>query len=327
MTFFNQKRLIKFIPWLSMSWGIFSALSMHRGFSQSVKIATLTGVVVVATMIHSLIRGTEYLLIEAGPLKKSKASAGWVSKRALQAWSQFILMFSLPNLISADAWFAASVTAFLAMMTLWEPWFEKLMFFSSGRAALRTWSGLLSISFLSGVFFGENFGLIYRYFAIPALIMSFPWIDLAKKKTRSLSFAPFCAAAIFSMGSYLGLTHFRFPLVAIWLNQPHFFFKSDTSTKTEIETLPSPDVIKNKGICFLSPVTAARDMRTAIIHEWYVDGALIDRIKLKEIHGRDENKSFNTWSCKQNLPEITRALRVKVVLPPNAVIGERSLHY
>jgi len=322
-----KQLLYKLLPWLSLGWGLFSAIWMHRGFSQSIRIASLMGVVVVATMVHSIMRGIGVLIEQTHPLEKGKASAEWLSKRSLQAWSQLILMFSLPVLFTADAWFATAVTAFLAFITLWEPWYEKLMIVPAGRAALRTWSGLLSISFLLGVFFPTQLGPMYQYFPIPALLMAFPWIEMIQKKTTTLSFAPLCASCVFAVGSYLGLTHFRFPLVAIWLKKPSFFLRTDMNNRSPITSLPDREVLKAHGICFLSPVIAARDMRTQIIHEWYIDGVLTERIQLKEIYGRDENKSFNTWSCKQYLPEITRSIRIKVLLPPSAVIGEKSIHF
>jgi hypothetical protein len=75
----------------------------------------------------------------------------------------------------------------------------------------------------------------------------------------------------------------------------------------------------------MSPVIAARDVKTDLIHEWYVNEVLVDRIPLKDVEGRDEKMSFHTWSCKQNFPPTLATVRVKVLLPDGAILGERSI--
>lgn len=75
----------------------------------------------------------------------------------------------------------------------------------------------------------------------------------------------------------------------------------------------------------MSPVIAARKVKTDLIHEWYINEKLVDRIPLRDIEGRDEKLSFHTWSCKQNLPDDIEVLRVKVLLPDGAILGERSI--
>ncbi len=75
----------------------------------------------------------------------------------------------------------------------------------------------------------------------------------------------------------------------------------------------------------MSPVIAARKVKTNLIHEWYINEKLVDSIPLGDIEGRDEKLSFHTWSCKQNLPDAIEALRVKVLLPDGTILGEKHI--
>ncbi|MEI8027168.1 MAG: DUF2914 domain-containing protein [Pseudomonadota bacterium] len=312
-------------PWISLAWGIFSGVSMSRDFSQSLKIAIFAVVVILASMLLALVRELNVLRSIVFHRFQGAKSLEWVSNASLQTWSQTVMMFSLPMLYLGDAWFVLGITTILAVLTLWDPWFHRFTSQSAGRALLRTWAGLLTVSFLSGFLFPGMIGQFYRYFWLVAGILSFPWLAAARKQWQLASFVPFGLSLILSVGSFLEITPFRFPLVCIWLEKAGFFERATFDGKNFIQNMGSDKPFFKDGVCFMSPVIAARKVKTDLIHEWYVNEKLVDRIPLRDIEGRDEKLSFHTWSCKQNLPDDIEVLRVKVLLPDGAILGERSI--
>lgn len=321
MTFF-WKRVW---PWMSLLWGIYSGISMNREFSQSLKISIFTGIVLVITMTIPFLDWLQEYFKSRYDLSKSRIRLAWLADLSLQIWSQTILLFSLPMLIVADAWLAASITLILSLITLWDPWFEKILAHLSGRTIFRTWCGLLTISFLYGVIFPRFVGQFYEFLGLLALAFSFPWKSLITRKYDLHTSAPFLICLILIIGAHFGATSFRFPLVCVWLKKPGFLLKESIHTRSLLAQLPSPQVLNTEGICFISPVIAPRKIKTRIIHEWYVDGSLIDRIFLEDIEVKIDNASFHTWSCKQNIPQVHKSIRVKVLLPDGAVIGEKQI--
>ena len=315
----------KLWPWISLAWGVFSGISMSRDFSQSLKIAIFALVVILVSMMLALVQELNVFRDLVTQRFKSSKPLEWVSNASLQTWSQTVMMFSLPMLYLGDAWLVLGVTAVLALLTLWDPWFERFTSLPAGRALLRTWAGLLTVSFLSGVLFPGMVGQFYRYFWLVAGILSFPWLAVARNQRQLSSFGPFGLSLFLSLGSFFKITHFRFPLVCIWIEKAGFFEPSKPSVKDFINKIGANGPIFKDGICFMSPVIAARQVKTDLIHEWYINEKLVDRIALRDVEGRDEKLSFHTWSCKQNLPESMQDIRVKVLLPDGAILGERRI--
>ena len=321
MTFF-WKRIW---PWMSLLWGIYSGISMNREFSQSLKISIFSGLVLLVAMLLPLFNWLEKYYLSKFDLSKGRLRLEWLADRSLQTWSQTILLFSLPMLVVADAWLAAFMTMLLSMITLWDPWFDRILAHSSGRAIFRTWSGLLTVSFLYGVFFPSFVGQFYANLGFLALAFSFPWWNLLSRKFDLLAFTPFLMCLVLMIGGHYGATSFRFPLVCIWLKKPGFLRKESIPTRLLLTQIPPAQTLASEGLCFISPIIAPRKIKTKIIHEWYVDGSLVDQIYLEDIEVKIDNASFHTWSCKLNMPAVYKGIRVKVLLPDGAVIGEKQL--
>lgn len=83
----------------------------------------------------------------------------------------------------------------------------------------------------------------------------------------------------------------------------------------------TPEALKAQGLYAYTAIHAPRGLREDIVHEWYRDGKLVDRIPL-EIHG-GRAKGYRAWTHKTRFPDDSMGRwRIDVMTSGGQRIGE-----
>jgi hypothetical protein len=320
--------LKRLMPWFSLAWGVASALLMARDFAHGMRfVLFFIGLVTVSALLGLWLLLRERLMNVQGQaaglarfLARRSESLEWVGFAMLQAATQYILLFSLPFLYFTRAWGAALLVVPLVISTLWDPWWERLVRLSGYWALVRTVCVLLATSFVVSLFFPSLLAGLPLVLALVALVAAFPWSLLWRSvgvqrssvwREVGAKSAPLALAVLFSGFTLLGVR--MVPPLGIWLRSADVGL--DIVDRKLGETLAEGDprgqlaaaLAAGQSVCCITPIVAARGVSLQLVHEWEVDGRLVDTIALGMVHGLNESAAFRTYSCKKAMPDLDKA--------------------
>lgn len=111
----NRLRSLKaLLPWLSLSWGIFSAALISHNASGIHKFLFFSVLFAIAGLAGFVVRAGRYKFLD------------WLRLISQQSAAQYILFFALPLLWKSDSQRWLILTTLIALSTLWDPFFNSL---------------------------------------------------------------------------------------------------------------------------------------------------------------------------------------------------------
>lgn len=329
------------LPWASLTWGLASGVMISRDYQRSGRLVAFTFALVVFSAALSLwFQWEKKAVLKADSLgkfaQKVQNKAGiieWLGITATQLYVQYILMFCLPLLFFAKAFWCFSLTILCVGSTLWDPWWVKLVKHGWYRASVRSWSMCLATSFLFPLFFARFLEHYYWAMAFLALAITFPYPTLFRPRSQSVFDVLPCAVIIVLIATMAsGRVLPRFPLLAVWLKDPQMAFSDDSGASFSDPPIESPlarsilrgELAAGLALCCITPVVAPGTLNVQVFHEWTVDGVFLERIALPEIKGSTLEASFRTYSCKRNFPALEKAKKLgcRTFLQGNVEIGQ-----
>lgn len=341
-----------FLPWISLAWGLLSGMLIGRDYENATRLALFTFGLVIFTLLLNLWflwrSRTAANMDKASPFAKRIYARGklieWFGVTATQIYVQYILMFCLPLLVLAQAWITFSITLGCLASTLWDPWWQKLFKGSWYRACILCWGTLLAVAFLYPLFFPGWLGIYYRALGFIAFLFLVPWHRFRARARlrdgrldRKLSVVDFvpvlmlaCAAGIHTVVPALP----PFPLLSVRLDKPHFTYVANEAKAPQmlsrVESAARVAELLSTGqtLCCVTPVIAPDTIRVPLVHEWMVNGSLLERITLPKIRGSRRSSSYRTFSCKSHFGEnvVIESIECAVYLGGDIYLG-RAVTY
>lgn len=326
-----QKRLGRWtiiFPIISMAWGVTSGITVSRDFEKS---RHLIGYLVALVLASALLRiWTDQQAFKTGEsdvketipstraariaasLRKRPAIVSFPTIQLTQYCAQYIITFSLPLLYFARAWSTLGLVTTLAATTLWDRWWTKLVSFPWYLPLVRLSCTVLALAFVVPVFFPQNLGWFYPLLAFSALISSLPWDTLTRRRPYSWKafWLPFSVVIVIGAEAAIG-PDARFPLLSVWVKSPALGF--GVSQRSLLDPVSSPlsraQLVANLdngiGLCCLTPVMGPYGIASTLVHEWRVNGNLVDVIQLPPIRGGGSTApEYRTYSCKRYFPKL-----------------------
>ena len=318
---------------LSLLWGLVSGVLLKRDFAHSRQLVAYLALFVVASVLlrvwleyakkqtaHKLTGVRKFLLM------KPELVTG-AAHFATQCAVQYITMFCLPLLALSGAWTTLLLTAALAAITLFDPWWFKLANLPWCMAAIRSFVAVLAGAFALPVFFPAELIYVQPTLGVIAILASLPALAVTAGVTLAV------------VAQATAHTWLRVPLLSIWLQSP--------TLGTDVENHRLGDVWQDEedrekiakaaaddnAVCCFTPIVAPSGVTSPVTHEWLVDGSVVDRIILRPIRaqatGLDNQQAFRTFSCKHHLPSPTtiHALTCRVYLDDVLYLGKAEVSF
>lgn len=318
-------RAAKLLPWLSLGYGIASGVSITRDYQHSRSLlAYMGGLVAVSIALRAwgrvAARGVDALPAHRKIVRELVARNTMVSDlgtNALQWCVQYILMFCIPLLFFAKAWITGGIAVLAVGSSLWDKWYEGF----SGRpwyaASMRGVCATLTMSFAFAVVFPKWLAWFYPALGAVAVLAVLPWdAALAWRRPRWPEITPVLVVGTIVYAQATMDLWIRVPLLSVWLRHPalgtgiedrtlKLAWGDSTSTRAVKDALA-----RGEEFCCLTPVMSPGGVEASVVHEWWLDGKMVERIKLPPIRSKGDKGAFRTYSCKKHLPGIDKATRV-----------------
>jgi hypothetical protein len=326
-----QKRLGRWsivFPIISMAWGVTSGITVSRDFEKS---RHLIGYLVALVLASALLRlwtdrqafnTGESEVKEARPLTRAARIAASLRKRpaiisfptlqVTQYCAQYIIMFSVPLLYFARAWLTLGLVSSLAATTLWDRWWSRLVPQPWYLPLIRLTCTVLALAFVVPVFFPQNLKWFYPLLAFSALLSSLPWDTLTRRRPYSWKALclPLTVSLMIGTEAAMG-PDARFPLLSVWIKSPALGFGVSQRSLSDPVSYPmsrarlKANLDSGVGLCCLTPVMGPHGMTSTLVHEWRVNGNLLDVIHLPPIRGGGSTApEYRTYSCKRYFPKL-----------------------
>ncbi len=317
----------RILPFLFLAYGLYSMQSLQRDF-QSVHRLTVYLVLLVPVF---LLFNLAFRWYEAREKRRRFDTAlHWVSRSLNQNFTQYILMFCLPFFIAGQRWFYAVIHIVALAISLWEPWWARLLASWIYRRLMLLWSLLTAVSFLFPFLWPSS--LAWFYPALTAVGMT-AFIPGRRDKSHMITVGVGSLALIASLLA-LPLS-WRFPILSVWLQKPHF--ETDTLVKDSPhqslgDTFPVQDLqrllAEGHSLCCVAPIVAPPTLREKVVQEWSLDGHIIESPELKtSIAGNADQRAFRSYFCKQNFPSFGpgQLLRCRILLQHSINLGSTQV--
>lgn len=329
MVFANDKRR-KALTLVFLGYGIYSVFMMKRDFQHTTRLTVFLLALVPVFLILHLVGKASTRHEARGHTSPRLKAVNWFSQWLTQNMTQYILMFSLPFFIVSQRWVYLGATLILLATTLWDDWWKTLLPITLYRQLLRLWSLLCAGSFLYPFIWPGHISNFYLALATGAALALFP-----TRIDRQHLISSTVLQALTLVNLLLLPPAFRFPLLSVWINKPHFAMNEDQKD-LGVQSIPvhwntrefSSALGAGASICCVAPVVAPPGVRERISQEWTFDGQLLEKPQLKStIRGSESQKGFHSFFCKHNFPVPTanHILRCRVSLQDTIFLGESIL--
>ena len=317
----------RILPFLFLAYGLYSMYSLQSNF-QTVERLTVYFVLLVPAF---LLFNIAFRWYEAREKRRPLDTAlHWVSRSMNQNFTQYVLMFCLPFFIAGQHWFYAAIHIFALAVSLWEPWWSRLLASWIFRRAMLLWSLLSGSSFLFPFLWPDRLSWFYPALTLVGLTAFIP----GRRDKSHLITVGWGSLGLVAMMLTLPLA-WRFPVLSIWLQKPHF--ETDTADKDETHRnlgahISAADLrgllADGHSVCCVAPIVAPPRLREKVVQEWTIDGHVIESPELKtSIAGNAEQRAFRSYYCKQNFPalETGQVLRCRLFLQHSMTLGGAQL--
>jgi hypothetical protein len=308
----NLERLNHLIPWLSLSWGVFSIFLIEHGTNGIQKVLFFAALFSAAALSGVLL-----------PRERWK-KAHWLRSASQQAAAQYILFFAVPLLWKAHSWAWFCLTSLLAISTLWDPYFSILWKRNWYRILLITCS-IVFVSGLSLVVWAPRFLHLNLMIAIGICVLGLILSHILMKENDENDTLPAShlrrltsyqrlkeASPLLLLLSFMLLTRTPIPPLGVWI--------------AEGKLLANP---LNRSLQCITRIAAPAGFESTVTHVWtFRDNQLLhDAVPLSPISGNGiDDKPYTTRSEKMSFPlpwnaVVRQVVRCEVQLPGGIPIG------
>ena len=330
----RARRVTRFLPWLSLGWGIASGFMIARVYAKAVAVLAYT-------IVFILLSATLVLWLKWLELMHEKRTAGRKAKVAdfffdyvIQTAFQYVVMFMLPFLYLSQAFLTLGAAILALATTLWGAWWARLSRSTTYLCGLRVLCGGLGLAFCLAVFRPDLLNHFYPIVWGGVTLLAIPFEHFYRAKNVRARHYVLAAGLGAMVATGLGTgTWLPFPLVATWLRHPALGIGVDNRELIEVWPAEIPYVkidtalIRGDAICCTTPLVSPRGLNLFMTHEWYANARLIDRIPLKELTTSEANEHeahpFRMHSCKRHFPDLASVLTLtcRAVLGGGIVVG------
>jgi len=293
--------VMRVLPWFSLLTGIVGAFFMDRTPDAAwlVLLAALAGwgVLFAFAALHALdvdaLSGRRRALARIGQV---------TSLIALQSLMQQSLFFALPFYVLASTWLF-SHAAFLALLlgacaiTLWDPLYERLMTSAPVRVAMQLFATFVAVNaILPALGLSNRMSLVVSalFAASGTPLEMLVHADRATRKRRAIAV---------SVASGIALPLLVSTVLAPFIPpSPLRLVGGDIGTTIVDHEVQDPTEVFERPperLACVTKVSAPRGVKDAIVHVWWKDGRVVDRVPVR-IEGGNE-RGFRTFSKKTNL--------------------------
>jgi hypothetical protein len=303
---------LKYIPWLSLVWGVFSVFLIGHDLAGIYKV-----------LFFAALFAAVALLGVVFPHGRSKV-LDWLKLVSQQSAAQYILFFAVPLLWKAELWSWLVLITTLALSTLWDPLYDKLWRVSWYRLLLITLSLTLVVSLSVVTWMPRLLGystLLALFVCLVAQISSSFAADKIKQAEAGvIRWAPTSWRKIFLRDSWQALFLFAVYFLSGTPLPPLGVWVVEGRIEAHIET---------RSIECVTRIAAPAGFRSGLVHSWSIEDTkdFRDTIILSEVVGNGiEAKPFTTRSRKQSFPIpfeelLKKTLVCQVSLPGTGAIG------
>jgi hypothetical protein len=294
-------RVLRVLPWFSLATGVLGAFFMDRSPDSAwlVLVAALGGWGVLFLFAYLSTLDVDKLSSKQRTLARVGQMTSLV---ALQSLMQQSLFFALPFYVLAATWLFSHAVFLVVLIaacvvTLWDPVYERLIARAPVRVALQLFSAFAACNaILPALGLSNRASLIvsalFAASGVPLEILVHA--DPSSRKRRALVIGLLSALLLPLLVSTV-LARFIPPsplrlidgaigtvLADRWVSDPTSVF----------ESVPAQLVCATR-------VSAPRGVRDEIVHLWWKDGRVVDRVAVRIEGGSDTG--FRTFSRKQQL--------------------------
>jgi hypothetical protein len=291
------RRARALLPWSSLVYGIWAAVSMDRRPERAwwVVSATLGSWLAMWLFLWGARLDVERLGGRAAwVMRAARFGARWTTQSALQ----MALFFSFPFYVRAAAslWGHAAFLAVLGVaagVTLWDPWYGRILAHPTVGAVLQAFATCIGLNVVLPILgLGNDESLSLATLGTAAAVPVTVWLGNTPNKRLRATLAALLVPGALSMS----VIRHSIPAAPMRLARAGIgtvmrgWELQDATTRFEV---PPAQLV-----CFTS-VWAPRGLKDALYHVWTKDGRVVDRVALI-VRGGDAS-GFRTWSIKQQL--------------------------
>lgn len=338
------RRLLPWLPWFNLAWGIGSAFFITRSLSDPTPVlwAGLTLIALTFLMtrvassgpavggaplpVNSAEESGPAASPEEGPVdhepvrsietsasvrkQKLVKAAHWGASMAVQNAAQYTLAFTLPLLVIGGNTLAALVSLPFTAVSLWDPWWERIHRHPLFLLAIRTWTMAVLVSVLCSAVIPNGLALFFPLQIVSILAASGFWADRNLYKNARQRVGSAAITILFLVLCALQwslVTHGPFPAIGVWVRSGGF-------------TKGKPVFIERERIDQPLPSLSVTTPSAAAPHEQApVEATKVEICCVTPIIG---GRGFRAQLSHRWL--INGALQDEIALPPAAGNGEQA---
>ncbi|MEN9528923.1 MAG: hypothetical protein RI932_796 [Pseudomonadota bacterium] len=303
---------MKYIPWISLVWGVFSVFLIGHDLAGIYKVVFFAALFAAVALLGIVF-----------PQGRSKA-LDWLKLVSQQSAAQYILFFAVPLLWKAELWMWLTLVTVLALSTLWDPLYNRLWRSAWYRVLLITVS-LTLVTSLSVVTWAPY---LLGYSTLIALLVcfvaqvasSFAADKIIQAERGVVAWGPTSWKNIVLKDAWQGLILFivyffsgsPLPPLGVWVVEGRIEAHAET-----------------RSIECVTRIAAPAGFKSGLVHSWSIQESehFQDNIALSEVIGNGiEAKPFTTRSRKQSFPipfedVVKKTIKCRVSLPGTGAIG------
>ncbi len=349
----HGNRISLVLTGLSFLWGLISGILLKRDYEHSRALLSYLGLFVLISVIFRIFveyearlaakerepKGLRRLLVKRPSLVSGAANFG------TQYAAQYITMFCIPLLSLAGAWITLALTLLIAVISLVDPWWNKVSMLPWCMSLIRTFSSVIAVAFAFPVLMPAYLEYFYQVLAATALLTSLPWDLLMGWQRRRLQhLLPPAVVLSLIIAEVFMHSRLRLPLLSIWLKDQAIgvdissYKLGEIWTKEEDRSKLLAATNEGHGICCYTPIVSPSGVEAIVSHEWLINDQVVDRISLSPIRSPEPNsqgvkvhneRGFRTYSCKKHVadPSSVKELTCRIYLGEGLFVGETSVRF
>jgi hypothetical protein len=306
----------KLLPWISLAWGVVSAVLISHNTQGIHKFLFFSGLFALAGLAGAVINSGRSRLFD------------WLRVVSQQSAAQYILFFALPLLWKANNWRWMLLTAATGLSTLWDPWFNSLW----QKSWYQRWvlvvcmillAGLVLVTWSPSSLRSGALTLLLCCLAAHVVVTFNSWRDLNQESGKTRSQPGFVRLFLLdgwkfvALAGALLLTSTPVPPLGVWIAEGHVTAQTENKT-LECETR----------------ISAPTGFKSEVVHLWEFEGRdnRSEEVSLPEIVGNGiDQKPYRTLSRKKSFAfpfeqVVQGQIHCTVVLPGMGPVGKVSYH-
>ena len=332
------QKLLPVLPWISIIYGVASGFIIDRDYQKSPRLLLFgVGTILLIILITQLDRIRESgLNSQNEKWQRHIPSLLFAGNWLTQSFVQYISLFVLPLTVFNESYLHMAVASLCAFVSIVDRCWLRAATWPLFLPSIRAISGYFALSFSLPVLAPKLLPYYATIVDVTVILLFIPWSKLEQwwdlGWRRRLLWLLFISIPL----SNLFIPTLPKPiLLSVWVKDLKLGFNITDHTLNETlrDSVSRSDLtahlIKGDKLCCHTPIMGPVGIEPRLVHAWYANGLLIDRIQLGRVTGQASlNESgFRTFSCKSTFPNLATisSLRCRVLLGQGVIIGEGEL--